>query len=756
MKPSPLKRNQSSATSSPDISADADSGSSVVHTPEDAGFDLYSFRESEDGKTLTAWALNEFSKCRGFKTAKHRQWYTFMAFTFGHQWINILNQKMPGAESKPIAAKAAPPYVSRRTVNRIRSFVRTEQSKFLSTLPTVTSVPSTSEEEDIRAAYAGEQIIESYFSKRKLRREYSKANWWKIITGTGILKVWWDPTVTDPTSGQPGDIMYRSVTPYHIFVPDMREQEIDDQPYIIQAQVKPLEWVRQQYGEELKGQDLNPTQSSSNTLLDEAFYTLSNTHKSELDAVVILEMWVKPGTHRLLPQGGLLILAGEILVGAYTDGMPYAHGQYPYTKFEHLSNDTFFADSPLADLIELQKEFNEIRTQLSTAAKRMGSPQLLAQQGSIVPGRITNEPGQIIQYRPGTPPPSPLPLQPIPEYVLNNLQQVVQDFEDLSGQHEVSKGSTPTGVTAGTALAFLKETDDNYLTPQYQNVEDGFERIAFQTLSLFQEFVDAPRLIKVIGADGAFDSALLMGSDINGATDVRVEPGSSIGQSQAAKRAAVMDMFAVGILQDPNQALRLLEVGGAQKVLDTISVAEKKAWRENTKMKSLKTEEGMAMLQEHVQTNMQQMLTDMALSMSTEPDPVTGEMPTEPVDPAQLMQNPEVRSFIQEQIPPLIPADDFDMHEIHIDVHNRYRMGQEYETLPDEVKAEFDKHVQMHEMLLQKKMMEQLMMGGGMPPVGPEGPDGPGGNAPVDGPGLTPQTGGPGIVGPAPAQPASI
>ena len=96
-------------------------------------------------------------------------------------------------------------------------------------------------------------------------------------------------------------------------------------------------------------------------------------------------------------------------------------------------------------------------------------------------------------------------------------------------------------------------------------------------------------------------------------------------------------------------------------------------------------------------------------------------------------------------------ADDFDMHEVHIDVHNRYRMGQEYETLPDEVKAEFDKHVQMHEMLLQQKMMEQLMMGGGMPPVGDEEQGGA-----VDGPGMTPDTGGPGIVGPAPAQPASV
>src|SRR5690606_18412014 len=172
-------------------------------------------------------------------------------------------------------------------------------------------------------------------------------------------------------------------------------------------------------------QKIAPSQISANGLLDDAYFNLSNTPKSELDSVVILEVWVKPGTHKDLPHGGLLILVEDCLVGAFIDGMPYKHGQYPYTKIEHLSNDTFFADSPLVDLIPLQKEFNDLRTQIGIAGKRMGNPQLLAQQGSIVPGRMTNEPGMIVQYRPGTPPPQPMPLQPIPDYVLAQLPQIM-------------------------------------------------------------------------------------------------------------------------------------------------------------------------------------------------------------------------------------------------------------------------------------------------------------------------------------------
>ncbi len=47
---------------------------------------------------------------------------------------------------------------------------------------------------------------------------------------------------------------------------------------------------------------------------------------------------------------------------------------------------------------------------------------------------------------------------------------------------------------------YLGERDDNYLTPQYQGIEDAVERIAKQTLLLFQQFVDMERKIKELEA----------------------------------------------------------------------------------------------------------------------------------------------------------------------------------------------------------------------------------------------------------------
>jgi hypothetical protein len=224
-----------------------------------------------------------------------------------------------------------------------------------------------------------------------------------------------------------------------------------------------------------------------------------------------------------------------------------------------------------------------------------------------------------------------------------------------------------------------------------------------------------PRKIRTVGSDGAFDALMLQGKDIANGTDIRVEPGSSMGKSKAAQEAKIMDMFATGIIQDPSMALRLLEVGGVQKVQDTLATAEKKAQRENMKMKMLKPQDIAAATQEHQGLVLQ----------GLQEDP----------EGAQMLADPAVQQQLQQLPPPaLVKVDDFDVHEIHIETHNRFRMGQEYETLPEEVKQQFELHVQEHQQYLQQQ--QAAMMPAPGDPTAPGGdPTAPGApaEAPVEG-----------------------
>ena len=657
---------------------------SPTKLPQDDGFSMQSFAATKDAAKLAAWVKSEYTKAKQARTQRQLQWYTNMAFFYGQHWVEQTGGNWPADMQGRLVMPKKPYYSQRKVINRTRSFVRSEMAQFLSSIPNAVAVPATAEDEDVRAAYAAEQAWQSISETQKLRYHFSRSIWWTIVTGTGFIKTWWDQEGYDKTSGQQGCIRYGAVTPFHMFVPDLREQDLDDQPFIINAYIKPVSWCYRYFGDALKGVDLQPSVSSANQIIEEGYLNLGNVNSSAPDSVIVYETWCKPGAHKLMPEGGVIISIDDYIVSMTRDGMPYNHGQYPFTKFEHIPTSTFYGDSPLVDLNPLQREYNTLRSQIAEAGNRMAKPQLLAQKGSIVPSKITNEPGLVIEYKAGFAAPQPLQLSPLPQYYVDQQDRVLTDMEDIGGQHDVSRGNAPAGVTAGTAIAFLQEADNSYRTPQFQNIEDGYSRIAYQTIENFVQFVDIRRKIKTIGADGSFDTMLLTGADLKNGTDIRIQQGSSIGVSKAAQDARIMDMFGMGLIDQP-LALRLLEVGGAQKILDMMQVAERKAQRENIKMKMLKPEEIMMAQQ---QFEMQQQMMQM---QAMESGAMMDEMP-----PAEM--------------PPIVPADDFDIHEKHIEVHNTFRMSQEYEILSPELKEQFDAHIKMHEMFLQQQQMQQLMM----------------------------------------------
>jgi hypothetical protein len=655
--------------------------STVIKLPED-GLNLDKYRESEEARKLVAWVQSEWTKAKTARSQKQLQWFHNMSMFYGHHWVEQTRGNFPDGYKDKLFTPRKPYYHERKTINRIRSYVRWEMSKMLSSFPTAQAIPASSEDDDQRAAFAAEQAWTSISESKKLRQHMSRAVWWTIVTGNGFLKTHWDPYCKDKVSGEMGDIKFGHVTPFHLFVPDIREQDIEDQPFVINAYTKTVEWAQYYFAKELGDIKLSPSVSSANQILDEAYLNLG--HSKAPDSVIVYETWIKPGAHKLMPEGGVIVTVDDILISVYKDGFPYGHGMYPFTKFEHIPTATFYADSPIVDLSQLQKEYNGLRSEISEAGRRMAKPQLIAPMGSIVPSKLTNEPGLVIQYKPGMPPPQPLPLSPLPQYYLEQQDRILNDWIDISGEREVSRGDTPPGVTSGTAISYLQEASNQYLTPQFQSIEAGVEKIAIQTIELFVQYVDLPRKIRTIGADGAFDTMLLQGADIASGTDIRIEPGSSFAKSKAAQEARVMDMFAVGIIDQP-AAARMLEIGGVQKIMDTLNVAERKAQRENIKMKML-TEDVLEMARQQA---MEELMTQI---------------------PPEAMADPTIMQELQNMPTPLIvPVDDFDVHEVHIETHNKFRMSQEYEILPDELKQQFADHVAMHEQIVQQKQLQQFL-----------------------------------------------
>jgi hypothetical protein len=242
------------------------------------------------------------------------------------------------------------------------------------------------------------------------------------------------------------------------------------------------------------------------------------------------------------------------------------------------------------------------------------------------------------------------------------------DMDDISGQHEVSKGQVPPGVTAATAISYLQEQDDTRLSTTIDSIEQGVEKLAHHVLSHVTQFWTVERMVKVAGEDGTWSAEMLKGSSLAGNTDIRVEAGSALPTSKAAKQAFIMDLMKMGFIP-PEEGLRIMEIGGVQKLYDQLQIDQRAAQRENLKMANI-TEE------QYNQANMSAMIVN---PETGQPEPQLDEMTGEPIPPA-----------------PSIPVNTWDNHAVHIVAHNNYRKSQAFEKLAPHVKIEFERHVQLH------------------------------------------------------------
>ena len=605
---------------------------------------------------LAAIALQWYDTCQNQRINQERQWYLNMAFYGGNQYVQFRKTSDNGPYD--LYTPPAPYYRPRIVINQTRKIIRKEVARLTAQKPNAYIVPSSSEDADVFAAQAGEQIWDSLWRRLKFNRVLRQAVFWQAVCGTGFIKTYWDTNKVDPNNpGIYGDICIENISPFYIFVPDLLAEELEDQPYLIHAQVRDKSWIRRVFGVEPEDTRVAMTDEKLQQVLG------IQRQNNKKDQSIILEVWVKPGYLPELPNGGMFTVVGGQVVQGF-DKWPYEFSEYPFSKLDATLTGKFYKDSIIVDLIPLQRELNRTRSQLIEAKNRTAKPQLIAQRGSVNPKMITTEPGQVIEVAVGFEMPQPLPIQNLPTYVTEEINRLYDDLADLSGQHEVSNGSTPPGVTAATAISFLQEQDEGLVAPNFSSIEEAIEKIAGQCLMYVQMFWDEDRIVKVVGIDGTFDAQTFKSSSLRGNADIRVESGSALPTSRAAKQAFLLDLMKMGFIP-PNDGLEMMELGGLNKIYERLQVDRRQAQRENMKMR---------------------VVTEQDIMMHNE---------------AWMQENPEMQkdidSGLQLEPPLIVQVHTYDNHQVHIDMHNQYRKSQNFEMADKHVQALFEEHVRQHQ-----------------------------------------------------------
>lgn len=577
--------------------------------------------------------------------------YIQLAYYAGQQYIAVVRSTktivpLPPKEDWQIQ------YVA----NRIMPTTRTELAKIMRNKLTKMVVPASSSDDDVRSARLADKVVEWMEYALKLQEVDEEVIMWALTTRIGFIKVFWNPAKGQKVGALEGEELFEGdidIDILNLFEVkwDPSASRWDEKRWCVHEKQRSVQYVEEVYGVKVAPEDglgvANVYDIKLRNLSSGANVIGGAVNKAK-DQVVVKEYWEMPcakypkGRRITTASGRELLYEDDIGFGP-EDTTPR---EIPIFSLIHIPiPGKIVGSSVVEQLMPVQKEYNRSRSQIIENKNLMANPVWVVEAQSVE-GEIETGPGGIIQYKHGFN--APFMSQPasLGADVDKNIERCLEEMMFISGQQEVSHGSTPAGVNSGVAIQLLQEQDDTKLGPTVAKYGRFKQKYMSYGLKLIRHKYTLPRLVSMVGKNKRMEVLEFKGSDLT-STDVRFEDQSLTALSAAARKQYIIELVTLGVLNpqmDKDLIMRMLELGVTDELYDALEI------------------------------DVQQALNENAAWAKKDFTPITRE---------------------------------FYAHEVHVAQHNKFRKGTEYTDLSPEEQQLVDMHVQEHMDFIYKATMQQ-------------------------------------------------
>lgn len=569
---------------------------------------------SKNDKSLFDWAMNLVEDGRARRKPSEGQWYENIATFCGDIWAEYdvtLDQLI---EPTKLDHKVRLP------VNLAQPMVRTEYSKLLKNRPIIDSLARSDVRADLNAARVGDSVLNNYvefdLSMPKVRRRMLQ---WVLICGMGGIFVDHDPSalgdqevliapdgspVTDPqmiaaiqrhyrqkkkapkTAAMPlGELRNVALSPFQLIY-DFSKLDFSDAWWCVISEVFDVDEVYKRWGVEVEGEKnakpgvldrraIERWDISTKPIID---WNRGDTQKM----CEVHRLFVRPG-HRYFPEGVEIIFTDNELIDH--QNFPWKHNWLPAGVCGHVmapwSQHTM---SVVQQIKPIVLEISKTESQMIENRNLMGNPPWVEYVESQVQGEIENKPGLRlkINYMPNVPEPHPVEMPDLAQYFKDLIPILKDHVLEISGQSEVSQGKVPAGARAGVTIAYLQEEDDTKLGPTVLEYEECGERVAWLQLQTMAQEYDIPRTVRIHKPHSEPEVFDFMGTMLTGIAGVKVQAGSALPRSKAARQQFILDLWDRRLEQDPRKVRDMLDLSQGEP--DEWEKDINQAERENRKM----------------------------------------------------------------------------------------------------------------------------------------------------------------------------
>lgn len=519
---------------------------------------------SLDDEDLIKSVLEDFKTRQQERKSFENTWQLNINFFLGNQYCYI----SPAGEIMETGKQYF--WQEREVYNHIANLIELRQSKLSRVRPTLTVVPFSDDERDIFCAKTSKKILKSVSHSLNISKILTQGTMWSEICGTVFYKIDWNNNLGKiiginelGNSIKEGDVEISVVSPFEIYPDSNTYNRVEDCMSIIYARTFHKDMVKNVWGVEVDGQDIDVYSLDNLSLSGGLGYSsLSNSMAKKLkkDQVVVIEKYEKPTIE--YPNGRLIIIAGDKLI--YNGELPYINKEegkrgFPFIRQTSIPTpNSFWGTSVIERCIPIQRAFNAVKNRKHEFMNRLTMGILSVEDGSIDIENLEEEglsPGKVLIYRQGTSSPKLLSSEALPIDFKNEEEALLNEFVNISGVSDLLNSSTiSSGNISGVALQLMIEQDEIRLVSSADEIRDCAKEMAKQILRLYKQYAKFQHTSRIIGDNGSIELFYWSGSDIS-SEEVIFETENEINETLAQKRTMIFDILNSGLLNDENGKL---------------------------------------------------------------------------------------------------------------------------------------------------------------------------------------------------------
>lgn len=427
--------------------------------------------------------------------------------------------------------------------NELHELTETRVSKLSRFKPTTVPVPATNEQKDKAGTDVVKAVLETIGYENDKDHLMQRISRYTHIFGAQPLLITWNPDKGLRGKGGKavGDIEYKLILPWQLVLDPQRNYE--EVEWMIYAHYEHIEKVKFD----------NPDMDHDLLKADKAavYFDVADLGCRQLpNHVMIFDFYHR--NNKYLPKGLYFQCTPAVMTklpvdNPYPDQPASRFGNLPIEMLDDIEiPGQLYAMSSYQILSNFNHTINKLYTMANRNLMLMGHPKFMVPSQANVKFEDLGNDATIVEYN-GPQPPQLVTAGTINPEVFAFLERLEGKMQALGGVHPVSTGEPPPGIKAGIAIRLLEDLENQRATTTVKKYNKMIIDIDRKTLAVVGKYYknSEKRMINILGRDKGYLRDTFDATVLNGSYDIRIQQGSSLPQTPAARVQTVIDLMQI-------------------------------------------------------------------------------------------------------------------------------------------------------------------------------------------------------------------